>query len=99
MTGHEKQSHALGCSVKLLLPCQELLRGYHASAEDHIHAAHERQQALVTSEAITMQLDALVSLSQLPEGTQPSDFPRPARGTERRVSRSAEEHDQQFGCH
>ncbi|GAX86500.1 hypothetical protein CEUSTIGMA_g13908.t1, partial [Chlamydomonas eustigma] len=64
---------------------KELLRSYHSSAEDHIHAAHERQQALVTSEAVVMQLDALVPLAQLPEGTQPSDFPRPARGSERRA--------------
>ena len=51
-----------------------------------MHAAHQRQSALAASEAIAGQLDAMVPLAQLPEGAQPQDFPRPARGTERRVS-------------
>ena len=56
------------------------------SAEDHVHSAHERQKALATSEAIVAQIDGFVPLSELPEGAQPQDYPRPAVGTERRVS-------------
>ena len=67
---------------------QELLRHYHASSESNVHAAHQRQTALTISEALAGQLDAMAPLAQLPEGAQPQDYPRPARGTDRGVRAS-----------
>lgn len=68
-----------------------LLRSYTSSAEANIRAAHARQAALSASETLAAQLDSTPKLAELPADAQPTDYPRPARGSDR-AARAGQAH-------
>ncbi|GFR44941.1 hypothetical protein Agub_g6029, partial [Astrephomene gubernaculifera] len=68
-----------------------LLSAHAASSAGRTTEILERQRNLVAVDCLCVQLEQVRPLSELPPGAAPSDFPRPARGSER-AERAAAAH-------